>query len=81
MSKDELVSYHDKRPFRPFAIHLTDGRSFDVHHPEFLARSPDASTLIYWFDLGRREEIDSHHITSLEQLPEKTTTNGPRKKK
>jgi hypothetical protein len=47
MNGDELINYHDRRPFRPFAIHLSDGRSFEVNHPEFMARSPNASAIIY----------------------------------
>ena len=79
MKPDDLIAFHDQRPFRPFAIHLSDGRSFRVEHPEFLSRSPDATTLLYWFDLARREEIDITHVTSVERLP--IEANGRRKKK
>ena len=67
MTAEEIVSFHDERPFRPFVIHLADGRSFVVHHPEFLTRSPDVSVLFYFHDGRRHESLDRELITSLEQ--------------
>ena len=79
MNPDDLILFHDKRPFRPFAIHLSDGRSLPVHHPEFLARSPDMNTLVYWHDGARIETVDSEHVTSLEQMPAQTSVRRKRK--
>ena len=31
---DELLGLLRKRPFEPFRVHLTDGRTFDVRYPE-----------------------------------------------
>jgi len=32
------------QPFRPFIIHLADGRTFDVPHPEFRRRPQAAAS-------------------------------------
>jgi hypothetical protein len=34
MRPDEFRLYLDARPFRPFRVTLTDGRTYDVMHPE-----------------------------------------------
>lgn len=34
MEAEELVSRVRQRPFEPFRLHLTDGRSYEVKHPE-----------------------------------------------
>ena len=31
-------------PFRPFEIHMADGRSFHVPHPDFLLMTPSGGT-------------------------------------
>ena len=36
MPPEELRTVLRQQPFVPFRLHLTDGRSFDVPHPEFL---------------------------------------------
>jgi hypothetical protein len=36
MRPEDLHSALHVQPFVPFRLHLTDGRSFDVPHPEFL---------------------------------------------
>jgi hypothetical protein len=35
-------------PFRPFALHMADGRSFAVPHPDFLSMSPTGRTVIVY---------------------------------
>jgi hypothetical protein len=36
MTWQEAKSLLDARPFVPFRIHMTDGRSFDILHPDFV---------------------------------------------
>src|SRR5262245_10035992 len=40
MTLDQIRAAHFARPFRPFFLHLADGRTLHVPHPEFLAYSP-----------------------------------------
>ena len=37
MDSDHLHALHSARPFRPFVIHVADGRDLQINHPEFLA--------------------------------------------
>ena len=45
MTIEKIRSLHDARPFRPFTIHLADGRNVRVEHPEFMSRSPSGRTI------------------------------------
>jgi hypothetical protein len=36
MRPDDIRNFLDKRPFQPFRITLTDGRSYEVRHPELV---------------------------------------------
>ena len=78
-TSEELIALHEARPFRPFNIHVADSRRFAVGHPEFLARSPDTSTLIYWHDGGRLEFLDLTLVAGLEQAERKAAA-GKKKK-
>ncbi len=34
MRTEDVREFVHRRPFRPFRVTLTDGRTYDVHHPE-----------------------------------------------
>jgi hypothetical protein len=51
--------------FRPFVIHLSDGRKFPVPHPEFVAVGKNVVVVIGKND--RVNTLDPIHITSLEE--------------
>jgi hypothetical protein len=36
MTMQETRALLDAKPFVPFRIHMTDGKSFEVQHPEFV---------------------------------------------
>lgn len=36
MTVSEIKAFVDQQPFKPFRLHLSDGRSFDVKHPDFI---------------------------------------------
>jgi hypothetical protein len=46
MTIEQLRSVHQARPFRPFTLHLADGRQLHVPHNEFLWYSPSGRTVI-----------------------------------
>ena len=53
--------------FRPFALRLTDGRSFSVPHPEFIAVS--RRTVVVMNKQGLPVTIDPLHIVSVDDVP------------
>jgi hypothetical protein len=52
--------------FRPFRLHLSDGRAFEVPHPEFVAATSRVVAVLS--KTGPSEVIDLARIVSLEEL-------------
>lgn len=46
MTVQQLKNVHGTKPFRPFTVHMGDGRSFRVDHPEFLSHSQSGRTIV-----------------------------------
>ncbi len=65
MTIEQLRKMHQAKPFEPFEIHLADGRSFPVDHPEFLSQSPGGRTIGVGVADGTIEIIDLLLVTSL----------------
>jgi hypothetical protein len=36
MNPETLLDYIRRRPFQPFRLHLTDGTTYEVRHPELV---------------------------------------------
>jgi hypothetical protein len=69
MTIEQLRKMHEERPFQPFDIHLADGRSIPVEHPEFLSRSPTGRTISIGLSDGTHEVVDLLLVTSLKPRP------------
>ena len=69
MTIEHLRNVHQARPFRPFAIHLADGRTLDVPHAEFLSHSPTGRTVIVYHGDESFSIIDLLLVTELEVRP------------
>lgn len=78
MTIEQLQNLHRARPFQPFRIHLSDGRQFDVLHPELLWHPPAGRTIFVATSDEAAEILDLLHVTSLEPLNGDTT---PRRKR
>jgi len=59
MTIEQLRAAHQAMPFRPFTLHLADGRQLYASRPEFLSHSPSGRTLIVF------QADDSFCITEL----------------
>ena len=55
-----------QKPFEPFRIHIADGRSYPVQHPEFLALNPPGRSVAISLDDGGFHILDLLRITGLE---------------
>jgi hypothetical protein len=44
MTSKELRAALQSVPFRPFTIHMADGRAFEVRHQDFLLLGPNGRT-------------------------------------
>jgi hypothetical protein len=65
MTIEQLQSAHKTRPFKPFKLHLADGRSFEVKHPEVLAHAGGRTAVLTRMD-DSFEVIDLLLVSSLE---------------
>jgi hypothetical protein len=45
MRPEDIRDFVQRRPFRPFRITLTDGRTYEVHHPELAMVGRSAVTV------------------------------------
>lgn len=66
MQSKELQSVYRAQPFRPFVIHLADGRRVRVEHPEFMALAPTGRSAVVFGKDGAFEIVDIMLVTSLE---------------
>jgi len=53
-------------PFRPFTIHMADGRTVRVSHPDFVARSPSGRTVVIYDVNDNHSILDLLLMTELE---------------
>jgi hypothetical protein len=69
MTNQQLRTARTMVPFRPFSVHMADGRSFDVPHPDFLSISPSGRSVIVY---QRNEEfsiLDPRLVTEIRMNP------------
>ena len=70
MTIEQLRTVLRAAPFRPFTIHLADGRQIPVPHPDFVAQSPTGRTVIVY------QEDDTFSIVDLLLVTELKVRNG-----
>jgi hypothetical protein len=69
MTIEQLRSAHRAVPFRPFTIHLADGRSLQVPHPDFLFITPAGRTVIVAHEDDSFSIIDLLLVTEIKVGP------------
>jgi hypothetical protein len=58
MTIEQLRTMHQAQPFRPFDIHLADGRTLHITHPEIMAIIPPGRTIFVAHSDGKFEIVD-----------------------
>ena len=74
MTGGEIRKLFEATPFLPFRVHMTNGKSVDVPHPDFMHLSPTGRRLIVDRPDDTFHIIDVLTVTSLETLSQ----NGSR---
>jgi len=69
MTTDRLRDVCQAQPFRPFTIHLADGRHIPVRHREFLMPSPSGRTVVVYQPDDSLNIVDMLLVTDLEIKP------------
>ena len=52
MTKEAIKEHVSAAPFRPFAVRLPDGRTYDVPGPDYANLSPNGRTLVVFTEGG-----------------------------
>ena len=65
MTIEAIRQMHRTRPFRPFQIHMVDGRAFPVDHPERIAFFPSGRSVVVALPDETFEVIALAQIVSL----------------
>ena len=79
MTIEQLKDAYDATPFRPFNLHMADGRSISVHHRDFMLTVPKGRTIVVATPAGRLHILDLLMVTEVERMP--LTQNGSRKRR
>jgi len=66
MTTQRIRELCQSEPFRPFAIHLADGRDLPVVHPEFLALAPSGRTMVVYQSDDSMNIVDLLLVTDIE---------------
>jgi hypothetical protein len=78
MTIEQLRALYDAQPFRPFVMHLADGREIPVHHREFVMTVPSGRTVVVAQPDDTLNIVDLLLVTDLEI---KRTANGAGKRR
>jgi hypothetical protein len=70
---EQLRNVYNAQPFRPFILHLADGRQILVVHREFIAFSPSGRTVVVYQPDESFNIVDLLLVTDLEFRPEAET--------
>jgi hypothetical protein len=66
---EQLRNAYSAQPFRPFIIHLADGREIPVRHREFMMAVPSGRTVVVCQPDDTLNIIDLPLVTDLEIAP------------
>jgi len=80
MTIQQLRELWKAEPFRPFTIHLADGREIPVRHREFLMPSPSGRTMIVYQPDDSFNVIDLLLVTDLEVAAGNGKQRGTKRK-
>lgn len=75
MTIEQVKNLYHATPFKPFTLHLADGRQIPVKHREFMATAPSGRTIVVYQPDDSFSIIDLLLVTSLE------VKNGEKSKK
>ena len=70
MTIDQVRGMYQAVPFRPFVMHMADGRQISVFHRDFIIASPNGQTVIVYQPDNSFNIVDLFLVTDLEVKPE-----------
>jgi hypothetical protein len=79
MTIERVRDAYNAQPFRPFVMHLADGRQVADQHPEFMAAAPSGRTVTVYQPDDTMNIVDLLLVTDLE-FPLAADSSGKRRK-
>lgn len=76
MTAEQLRAMREVQPFRPFTIHLADGRALTVPHRDFVSQSPGGRTIIVYRSDESFSLVDLYLVTELEVQAQADSESG-----
>jgi hypothetical protein len=76
MTIDRIRAQVHLNPFRPFTLHMADGREIYVPHPDFVALGPLGRTVIVYRPDESHHIVDLPLVTDLHVSPESGSSGG-----
>jgi hypothetical protein len=80
MTIEQLRSVYDAQPFRPFNLHMADGRSIPVQQRDSMLTVPRGRTIVVAEPDGRLHILDQLMITEVELMPLAKNGSGKRRR-
>jgi hypothetical protein len=81
MTIEQIKKLYDAQPFRPFVIHLADGREVPVAHRDFIATVPSGRILAVSVDDDAFDLIDLLLVTDVVVQSGRNGTGRHRRKR
>ncbi|HEV3081893.1 MAG TPA: hypothetical protein VGY66_19090 [Gemmataceae bacterium] len=66
MTAEQLRGMREANPFRPFTLHLADGRALTVPHRDFVSQSPGGRTIIVYRSDEAFSVVDLYLVTEVQ---------------
>ena len=73
MTIQQLRAAQHATPYRPFTVHMADGRAFHVPHPDFLSMSPTGRTVIIYQENEEFSILDLLLMTEIQVVQAAST--------
>lgn len=78
MTIERVRKFYDTQLFRPFVIHLADGREIPVHHRDFMMAAPSGRTIVVQQPDDSLDVLDLLLVTDLELRSNRNGSRRPR---
>ena len=75
MRREDILSLTKAVPFQPFRVYVSNGETFDVHHPDMILATPGAVHIGFPAPGSAADAVDQvrivslYHIQKIETLP------------
>lgn len=79
MTIEQLRGAYEAQPFRPFIMHLADGRQIPVRHREFILTVPSGRTVVVCQPDDTLNIVDLLLVADLEIKPQKRSSKKGRR--